>query len=44
VLCYRREGECVESDEDEEAGNIGEYMEDDNGRESDAVKPTFEKI
>lgn len=44
LLYYRRKGECVESSEDEEAGNIGEYVEDDNGRKSDAVKQAFEKI
>lgn len=40
----RREGGCVGSDEVEEARHIGEHMENDNGRESDAVKQAPEKI
>jgi len=31
LLLYRKKSECIESSEDEEARNIGEYMEDDSG-------------
>jgi len=44
VWWFRGEGGGVGSGEGEEAGDVGEHVEDDNGGASDAVNSAFEEV